>query len=77
MKTSYNGDTRQLNITYSGEIKVETDELNLYVLDSSNMRIDKYLKSSLERAGNITISVAIADLAIGYGEFCWPIIHVL
>ena len=72
LKTSYSGNTVKLNITYSAAIKVETDELNLYILDSSNMRIDKYLKSSLERAGNITLDVAIADLVIGYGEFCCP-----
>ena len=72
LKTSYIGDTVKLNITYAGAIKVETDELNLFILDSSNMRIDKYLKSSLERSGNLTFDVAIADLVIGYGEFCCP-----
>ena len=75
LKTSYSGDTVKLNITYSAAIKLDTDELNLFILDGSNMRIDKYLKSSLERAGNITLDVAIADLVIGYGEFFRPIMY--
>ena len=67
----------QLNIVYLGMIKVETDEVNLYVLDVSSMRIDIYLKSSLTRTGNITLDVAIQDLMIGYGESVNVLFNVL
>jgi hypothetical protein len=76
-KTSYQGDTTQLNIVYPEMIKVETDELNLYVLDVSSMRIDIYLKSSLTRTRNITLDVAIQDLVIGYGESVNVLFNVL
>jgi hypothetical protein len=69
MRTSYSGETVKLNITYSGTIDVTNDVFNLYVLDKGSMRIDKYLKTSLERLENVTISDTIADLVIGYGEF--------
>ncbi len=69
MKTTYSGETVPLNITYSGEIDVTNDVLNLYVLDKDNMRIDKYLKTSLELYGNVTITDGIFDFVIGYGKF--------
>ena len=69
LRTSYNGETMHLNITYSGGIVVANDIFNLYVLDRDSMRIDKYLKTSLERLENITISDVIADIVIGYGKF--------
>ena len=68
MKTSYSGETMQLNISYSGEIRVATDENILYVLDKDNMRIDKYLKNSLEQHGNMTFSNEVVDFVIGYGK---------
>ena len=68
LKTSYNGQTEKLNITYSESIQVETDELFLYVLVASSMRIDKYLKSSLKREGNVTFDDEIVDFVIGKGK---------
>ena len=68
MKTTYNGKTSDLNITYSGEIDVANDVFHFYVLDEDNHRIDKYSKTTLEKQGNITSSPQILDLIIGYGE---------
>ena len=68
MKTMLNKQTIALNISYPGTIDLTSDMLNLYVLDTSNNRIDKYLKTSLEKQGNITYDVAIYDLVIAYGE---------
>ena len=68
MKTTLTGITVDLNITYSGQIKVTSDMLNFYVLDKDNGRIDKYLKTSLEKLGNITHEFGIMDLIVGYGE---------
>ena len=68
MRTLLNNKTVELNITYTGEIKVTSDVLNLYVLNTDNNVIDKYLKTSLEREGNITYTVAIHDLVIAYGK---------
>ena len=68
MKTTLTGTTVDLNITYSGEIEVTSDMLNFYVLDKDNDRIDKYLKTSLEKLGNITHAFSIMELIVGYGE---------
>ena len=64
----FDGTTVDLNITYSGEIEVTSDMFNLYVLDKENDRIDKYLKTSLEKLGNITHDGELMELVIGYGE---------
>jgi hypothetical protein len=69
MRTLLNGETVDLNITYSGEIDLTLDVLNIYVLDKENNRIDQYLKTSLEKQKNVTYNGAIADLIIAYGEF--------
>ena len=69
MKTMLNKETIGLNISYPGEIDLTSDILNLYVLDKDNKRIDKYLKTSLEKQGNITHDVKIHDLILAYGEF--------
>ena len=76
MKTLFNGETLDLSITYSGDIEVTSDVLNFYVLDKDNNRIDKYLKTSLEKQGNITYNGAIKDFIIAYGKsheifICW------
>ncbi len=68
MKTLFNGDTVDLNITYLGDIEVTSDVFNFYVLDKDNNRIDKYLKTSLEKQGNITYNGAIEDFIIAYGK---------
>ncbi len=68
MKTLANEETVDLNITYSGEIEVTSDVFNLYVADKENNRIDKYLKASLEKFGNITYDVGIQELIVAYGE---------
>ena len=68
MKTLQNKDTFPLNITYNGEIDLTSDVLYLYVLDKENNVIDKYLKTSLEKQGNITFNGTINDLIIAYGE---------
>ena len=68
MKTTYNGKTTDLNITYSGKIAVANDVFHFYVLDEDNHRIDEYSKTTLEKQGNITSSPQILDLTIGYGE---------
>ena len=69
MKTMLNKQTIGLNISYPGEIDLTSDVLNLYVLDKDNKRIDKYLKTSLEKQGNITHDAKIHDLIIAYGKF--------
>ena len=69
MKTMLNKQTISLNISYFKEIDLTSDMLSLYVLVEDNKRIDKYLKTSLEKQGNITHDVAIHDLIIAYGEF--------
>ena len=69
MRTLLNGETVDLNITYSGEIDLTSDVFNFYVLDKQNNRIDQYLKTSLEKQKNVTYNGAIADLIIAYGEF--------
>ena len=66
MKTSLNGETVDLNITYDGNPAITSDVFNFYVLD--NDRIDKYLKASLKKVGNLTYGSAIKDLIIAYGE---------
>ena len=68
MRTLLNGETVDLNITYSGEIDVTSDVFNFYVLDKENNRIDQYLKTSLEKQKNVTYNGAIQDLIIAYGE---------
>ncbi|XP_028416064.1 IgGFc-binding protein-like, partial [Dendronephthya gigantea] len=77
MKTSLNKQTIGLNISYPGAVELTSDVLNLYVLDTSNNRIDKYLKTSSEKQGNFTYHVTINDLIIAYdhdeccaGTFC-------
>ena len=67
MKTLLNRETTDLNVTYSGVIDVASDVFNIYVLDVDNRRIDKYLKTSLEKQGNITHDGSIHDLIIAYG----------
>ena len=69
MRTLLNGETVDLNITYSGEIDVTSDVFNFYVLDKENNRIDQYLKTSLEKLWNFTYNGTIEDLIIAYGEF--------
>ncbi len=69
MRTVLNGDTVDLNITYSGVIDLTSDVFNFYVLDHENGRIDKYLKASLAKQGNITYNGQIHDLIIAYGEY--------
>ena len=69
MRTLLNGETVDLNITYSGGIDLTSDVFNFYVLDKQNNRIDQYLKTSLEKQKNVTYNGAIADLIIAYGEF--------
>ncbi len=69
MRTLLNGDTVDLNITYSGEIDLTLDVFNFYVLDQENGRIDKYLKASLVKQGNITYHGQIHDLIIANGEY--------
>ena len=67
MKTSLNGETVDLNITYDGnDPAITSDVFNFYVLDDD--RIDKYLKASLEKVGNLTYDSAIKDLIIAFGE---------
>ena len=68
MKTMFDGTTVDLNITYSGGIEVTSDMFNFYVLDKENARIDKYLKTSLEKLGNFTYDGELMELVIGYGE---------
>ena len=68
MKTLYTKETTALNITYSGPIVMDSDALILYVLDKNNKRVDKYLKTTLEKQGNITFGQAIGDMAVGFGE---------
>ena len=68
MRTLLNNQTVELNITYAGDIKVTSDVLHIYILDTQNNVIDKYLKTSLEKQGNITSNVPISDLIITYGE---------
>ncbi|XP_028410565.1 uncharacterized protein LOC114533262 [Dendronephthya gigantea] len=77
MKTSLNKQTIGLNISYPGAVELTSDVLNLYVLDTSSNRIDKYLKTSSEKQGNFTYHVTINDLIIAYdndeccaGSFC-------
>ncbi len=69
MRTLLNGDTVDLNITYYGEIDLTSDVFNFYVLDQENGRIDKYLKASLAKQGNITYNGQIYDLIIAYGKY--------
>lgn len=69
MKTLLNKETVALNVSYPGKIEVTSDFLNLYVLDTTNNRIDKYLKTSLEKHGNITNNVRIHDFVVAYGKF--------
>lgn len=69
MKTPLNGQTIDLNITYTGNIDLTSDASYLYVLDTGSNYIDKYLKSSLKKQGNITYHAKIHDLIITYGEF--------
>ena len=68
MRTQLNNQTVELNITYTGDIKVTSDVLYIYILDTENSVIDKYLKTSLEKEGNITSNIPISDLIIAYGE---------
>ena len=68
MKTLLDGNTVNLNITYSGKIEVTSDVFSFYVLDNDNSVIDKYSKTSLEKLGNITNDFEISELIIGYGE---------
>ena len=68
MKTLLDGNTVNLNITYSGKIEVTSDVFNFYVLNNDNNVIDKYSKTSLEKLGNITNDFEISELIIGYGE---------
>ena len=68
MRTLLNGETVDLNITYSGEIDVTSDVVNFYVLVKADNRIDQYSKTSLEKQKNVTYNGAIEDLIIAYGE---------
>ena len=68
MRTLINQQTVELNITYAKDIKVTSDVLYIYILDTENNVIDKYLKTSLEKEGNITSNAAIKDLIFAYGE---------
>ncbi len=67
IKTLFNGETIDLNITYPGDIEVTSDFFNFYILDKDNNHFDKYLKTSLEKQGNITYNGGIEDFIIAYG----------
>lgn len=67
IRTSYNGESTSLNITYSGEIELTSDVFNFYVYDKRNARIDIYSKRTLERHSNFSID--LKDFVIGYGKF--------
>ena len=69
MRTLPNEQTVELNISYSGEIDLTSDLLHFYVLDNENNVIDRYLKTSLEKLGNITYTSPIHDIIIAYGKF--------
>ncbi|XP_028406465.1 uncharacterized protein LOC114528955 [Dendronephthya gigantea] len=66
MKTMLNKQTVALNISYPDVIDLTSDMLHLHVLDTSNKRIDKYLKTSLEKQGNMTYEYTIYDLVVAY-----------
>lgn len=68
IKTSYSGITMDLNISYPGEIKIAQDMSYLYVLDTDNNRIDKYMKSSMVKVKNITVSAGAKEIITGFGE---------
>ena len=68
MRTQLTGETKPLGITYPGRIEITSDLYHFYVLDKYNDRIDKYLKSSLEKLGSVSHSSAIEDLVIGFGK---------
>ena len=68
MRTSLDGATNDLNLTYSGAIKLTSDVFHLYVLDTMNNRIEKFLKESLQKQENYTHSGSIADIIIAYGR---------
>ena len=68
MKTYYSGTTMDLNISYSGKIRISQDMFHLYVLDKENNRIDKCSKSSLEKIESITVSADSKDIVIGFGK---------
>ena len=76
MKTLMNGTTFDFDVKYDKRYvpKMASDDLNLYVLDQGNNRIDIYLKSSLEKQGNIRYTGEIKDLIIAYGKF--HVLHV-
>ena len=69
MKTYYSGTTMDLNISYPGEIKISQDLFHFYVLDTNNNRIDKYMKSSMVKIDDITVSAGAKEIITGFGKF--------
>ena len=68
MRTSFEGPTTDLNITYSAPIKLTSDVFNFYVLDTVNNHIEKFSKESLQNQANFTHSGSIEDIIIAFGK---------
>ncbi|CAB4000302.1 Hypothetical predicted protein [Paramuricea clavata] len=69
MRTSYAGETKDLNITYPDTIEIALDELYLYVLVVSNETIYKYKKSTWEQMGSIVVPSGTSGIEVAFGEY--------
>ena len=69
-KTYYSGITSELNISYpqNTEVRITQDMLHLYLLDGNNNRIDKYLKSSLEKVNSIETLSGANGIIAAFGK---------
>ena len=77
MRTSYAGETKDLNITYPDTIEIALDQLYLYVLVVSNETIYKYRKSTLEQMGSILVPGGTSGIEVAFGEYqSWAAVSI-
>ena len=70
MSTTYANETTDLGIAYDagGNIRIDQDQLHLYIFDTSNDTIGKYVKGTWERVQNIVIPDGSIGFEIAFGK---------
>ena len=70
MSTTYANETTDLGIAYDdgSRIRIDQDQLHLYIFDISNDTIGKYVKSTWERVENIVIPDGSSGFEIAFGK---------
>ena len=68
MSTSYENITTDLGITTDGPMRIDQDQLMLYVLNPSNDMIVQYNKSTWEIVGSFNVPASTDGVEVALGE---------